>query len=142
MKNFRDILISAVFFIFLLLTDQAAKYMIRSSGGFHVCNENLAFGLQLDSLLFYILWTFIIFTIIHLLAKKAYNWNLRIISYIFILAGALGNMLDRFFYGCVVDFINLKFWPIFNLADVFITAGVILLITQKLNIKNRNDNVK
>jgi signal peptidase II len=45
-----------------------------------------------------------------------------------IAAGALGNGLDRMFRGYVVDFLHLHHWPVFNLADVYITAGVILLL--------------
>ena len=43
-------------------------------------------------------------------------------------AGALGNLIDRLFRGFVVDFIDLGFWPAFNIADIAITAGVIGLI--------------
>ena len=43
-------------------------------------------------------------------------------------AGALGNGLDRLFRGCVVDFLHLHHWPVFNVADIYITAGAILLI--------------
>ncbi len=41
--------------------------------------------------------------------------------------GALGNGLDRLFHGHVVDFIHLTHWPVFNVADIYITAGGILL---------------
>lgn len=44
-----------------------------------------------------------------------------------ILGGALGNLIDRLTRGEVVDFVNLPFWPAFNLADVGITLGVIAL---------------
>jgi lipoprotein signal peptidase len=46
------------------------------------------------------------------------------------LAGALGNMRDRFFLGWVRDFIDLQYRPIFNLADVFLTCGVLLLLWE------------
>jgi signal peptidase II len=42
-------------------------------------------------------------------------------------AGALGNGLDRLARGCVVDFLHLDHWPVFNVADLYITAGGILL---------------
>ncbi|HEY8946411.1 MAG TPA: signal peptidase II, partial [Polyangiaceae bacterium] len=38
-------------------------------------------------------------------------------------AGAIGNYLDRIFRGYVVDFVHLKHWPVFNVADVYITVG-------------------
>jgi signal peptidase II len=43
-------------------------------------------------------------------------------------AGALGNGIDRLARGYVVDFIHLRHWPVFNVADVLITAGAILLV--------------
>ena len=43
------------------------------------------------------------------------------------LSGALGNMIDRFVYGAVVDFLDVRIWPIFNVADIAIVCGVILL---------------
>jgi signal peptidase II len=43
------------------------------------------------------------------------------------LGGAIGNLLDRIRYGYVVDFIQLGFWPVFNIADSCIVIGIILL---------------
>ena len=50
-----------------------------------------------------------------------------------IVGGAVGNMIDRFHYTYVVDFIDLRWWPVFNVADSFITLGVLalLLITTR-----------
>ena len=45
-----------------------------------------------------------------------------------ILGGTIGNGFDRIFYGFVTDFINVHFWPVFNVADSAISIGVILLI--------------
>ncbi|HAZ08359.1 MAG TPA: signal peptidase II [Elusimicrobia bacterium] len=44
-----------------------------------------------------------------------------------VLAGALGNLYDRLFYGYVVDFLFLHHWPVFNAADSCITVGAVLL---------------
>jgi len=49
-------------------------------------------------------------------------------SLITIISGITGNLLDRIFYGAVIDFINFKFWPIFNIADSLIFIGVIYWI--------------
>jgi len=45
-----------------------------------------------------------------------------------IVGGAIGNIVDRFHYGFVVDFIDLRWWPVFNVADSCITLGVAALI--------------
>jgi signal peptidase II len=45
-----------------------------------------------------------------------------------IVGGAIGNIVDRFHYGYVVDFIDLRWWPVFNVADSCITIGVVLLV--------------
>lgn len=45
----------------------------------------------------------------------------------FQLGGALGNLIDRLRFGYVIDFIDFRFWPVFNLADMAITSGVLLL---------------
>ena len=45
----------------------------------------------------------------------------------FILGGAIGNMIDRFRVGYVIDFLDFRIWPVFNLADSFITIGAVIL---------------
>jgi signal peptidase II len=45
-----------------------------------------------------------------------------------VVAGALGNALDRVARGHVVDFIHVRFWPVFNVADILVVAGAILLL--------------
>ena len=54
---------------------------------------------------------------------------------VLILAGAIGNVADRFARGYVVDFIHLHHWPIFNLADVYITVGAVLFILHRLFLR-------
>lgn len=51
----------------------------------------------------------------------SYGWAL-------VLAGALGNLYDRFRYGYVIDFLDFRFWPVFNVADTSICVGVALVI--------------
>ena len=45
-----------------------------------------------------------------------------------ILGGAIGNLIDRISHGFVIDFINIRIWPIFNVADSAISIGIILLL--------------
>lgn len=74
----------------------------------------------------------IIFTIIMYINKNKPTFLSEKIAYSFILGGAMGNFVNRVFYGYVIDFIDIKIfnynYPIFNLADIFIVVGVILLV--------------
>jgi signal peptidase II len=47
-----------------------------------------------------------------------------------LLAGALGNLVDRLKYRYVIDFIDVRFWPVFNIADIVINVGVGMLIVE------------
>ena len=132
MEKYKDILTNAVLLIFLILADQATKYIIRFSGGFYVCNSNIALGIKLHELLFWITWivivSWIIFNFFNFQFSISKYLNFQFFGLTFILSGALSNVIDRLYFGCVIDFIDLKFWPVFNLADVFITTGVILIL--------------
>ncbi|BBB24202.1 signal peptidase II [Isorropodon fossajaponicum endosymbiont JTNG4] len=68
--------------------------------------------------------------------KTPLKHRFKLISLVLILSGAIGNMIDRIANGFVVDFIDFHYsgfnYPIFNFADVFISIGVILLITVDL----------
>lgn len=125
-------------FIILVLFDQGTKYLIRILGGFYICNSGISFGFKLPPVLFWLLWATLIVFLLYLYNKsQAESQKIRNIGIIFILSGAISNALDRLFFGCVVDFINLRIWPVFNLADVFITFGAIIIIiaTYKLKVK-------
>lgn len=78
-------------------------------------------------------WVFIIASIIVILVMIYYYNEIiynRLLVYATasILAGTVGNMMDRLFFSHVIDYIEFSFWPIFNLSDVALTAGVALLI--------------
>lgn len=68
--------------------------------------------------------------------------KLKSIIWQFILAGGVSNIIDRLFRGYVVDFIQMKFFGIFNLADVCIVVGAIIIIflelKEILNESNRS----
>jgi signal peptidase II len=44
------------------------------------------------------------------------------------MGGAVSNIIDRILSGCVIDFIDLRLWPVFNLADTFIVIGAIIIV--------------
>ena len=62
-------------------------------------------------------------------------------SFIMIAGGSIGNIFDRLYYNAVPDFIDIHYesfhWFIFNVADIFITSGVILLIIFELIFKKK-----
>lgn len=57
-----------------------------------------------------------------------YNAYLPKFAFIMISAGIIGNLIDRIMYGYVIDMINLKFWPVFNISDLLIFLGTIYTI--------------
>ena len=65
-----------------------------------------------------------------LLRRRVTGW--RRAGLLLVLAGALGNYIDRLARGYVVDFIHVTHWPVFNVADVLITLGGVLLLVQTL----------
>ena len=112
-----------------------------------VWNSGIGFGLlSFDQSFIYNLITALI-TVINLLIVYIIIKINDIRSYflIMVLGGSLGNLFDRFFYTAVPDFIDLNYkgfhWFIFNIADIFITIGIICLIFAELmNYKNTNEN--
>ncbi len=61
-----------------------------------------------------------------ILYKKVYS-----IPYILILSGGISNIIDRFIYQAVVDFIHIWIFPVFNIADIYIMIGVLVWLTQE-----------
>lgn len=61
-----------------------------------------------------------------LLVRARPAFGLPFVALILVTAGAIGNYLDRLFRGYVVDFVHLPHWPVFNVADVYVTIGYLL----------------
>jgi len=61
---------------------------------------------------------------------RHFNFKKKITQYIFaaLLAGAISNYFDRLFFGYVIDFISIWRWPVFNLADIYITCAVFFIV--------------
>ena len=135
--------------IFIFIIDRVSKLLIISSPETYeqngtsvtsflnfnlIWNEGIAFGLfSFDEKLYYNLLTiFICLITVVIIWLMLRSERLEKFSYIMIIGGSLGNIFDRVFYSAVPDFIDIHInnfhWFIFNVADIFITLGVFLLI--------------
>ncbi|OGX15426.1 MAG: signal peptidase II [Omnitrophica WOR_2 bacterium RBG_13_41_10] len=93
-----------------------------------VRNRGAAFGILKNQLpLFIFTALFAVVLIFLVISKKRQRPLILNISLGLILAGAIGNLIDRIFLGYVVDFIDFRIWPVFNVADSAITIGAVLL---------------
>ena len=93
-------------------------------------NTGAAFGMLSNNTWFLIGFTavFIVAFVLFDIFNHSNNWFYRI-GYVLVLAGAIGNLVDRIMFGFVRDFIAISFFPfIFNVADIFVTVGTVLLM--------------
>ena len=111
-----------------------------------VWNTGIGFGLfSSENILFYNLFTaFIIIINLVILYFAFIEIKIKSFFLMIILGGSLGNLFDRIYYRAVPDFIDLNYagyhWFIFNVADIFITFGIICLILfEFIFYKNKNE---
>ena len=148
--------LTIVFIVFL--SDRVSKYIIlklsQPLGELNISvtsflnfrliwNNGIAFGLfSFEQDFYYNLFTLLIITITTIIIWLSYKANgLEKISYLMIVGGSLGNIFDRIYYSSVLDFIDINIngfhWFIFNVADIFITIGVFLLIYLEIFLKTK-----
>ncbi|HDM08593.1 MAG TPA: signal peptidase II [Candidatus Omnitrophica bacterium] len=138
--NFRPAKLGLLFTSFFLLDRIVKSYLISYPLGSElmvvipgvfsiktVFNTGVAFGLlrgypQLLTVINVILVLFIV-----VYTFKTENPRMKL-WLTFILTGAVSNIVDRFIYGGILDYFDLSFWPTFNLADTYITIGIIGII--------------
>jgi signal peptidase II len=126
----------------VLVADQATKWLVRRSeadlplelgGGFGLrlaSNEGVSFGRLAgngDLLLLAVAALALAVAVAVCVAPARYRTGLGLL-----LGGALGNLVDRIRFGAVLDFVDVPWWPTFNVADVAIVAGVALVVWQVL----------
>jgi signal peptidase II len=142
-----------ILIISIITIDQWSKWLIRTNFSlyqskpiiqdfFHftyVTNEGMAFGLELPGGKIILLFLTIILTIF----LAFYLWNekdghpLNKYGLALILSGAIGNLIDRAYFGKVVDFLDFMIgdfhWYVFNVADSAVTIGMIIYIFYSIN---------
>ena len=151
--DYKKLLIYLFFISFIFLLDRTSKLYILNLAEINnlvdiyltpflniylIWNNGVAFGLlSLDHVLLYNSVTLVIVFINVLILVMIFKYNdYRSYFLIIILGGSLGNLYDRIYYKAVPDFIDIHHgdfhWFVFNVADIFITIGVICLILNEL----------
>lgn len=147
MKNKSNIILSIVLVIVLLGIDLLLKYLVSTylttvniiDNFFsltYVLNDGAAFSLFASRTYLLILIALIcLFFIIYEL-KNNLNDRVLSIGYSLVLAGLLGNFLDRLMDGYIIDYLSFKIlgynYPIFNFADILIVVGIIVVIIKEI----------
>lgn len=111
-----------VLFVVLLVLDRIGKWLFGN-----VVNSGAIFGIFKGLNLLFIILGLVVFAFILYCLRREKRMGLELII---LLAGIAGNLIDRIIYGGVIDFIDIGFWPVFNLADVYLVVGVALLIRK------------
>lgn len=143
-----------------IILDQLTKYSIATSiplygrievihgllDIIHIRNSGIAFGLlkqfgsQYKEISLVLVSAVALVLLLYLIAQIKKQEKLQMFSLSLILGGAIGNLIDRFCFGEVIDYIdvhwqNLYHWPAFNVADSAITIGIILMLADEIFIK-------
>lgn len=129
----------------IVALDQITKIVVNSNIGYsyeievikdffyltNIRNKGVAFGMLQDARIVFIPLTIFIMVFLTYLLMREEKWYKKLV-YSLILGGAVGNFIDRIFRGYVIDFLDFYIFsynfPTFNVADIFITIGTILLL--------------
>jgi len=112
-------------------------YSVKIIGDFFVLtlvrNEGTAFGMKLITSPWPVfVSTLFVFGLLTYYTINKCKEPFLLYGLSLILGGAVGNLIDRFRFGSVIDFLHFSFWPVFNVADIAITVGVGLIIINLL----------
>ena len=161
--NFKKISLNSIIVLVIFLIDRVSKiyilkiaelenivdiYLTNYLNLYLIWNKGIAFGLlSINESLIYnsisLVIALIILTILVMLIKSN---GLKRYSLILVLGGSLGNLFDRIYYSAVPDFIDFHIgnlhWFIFNVADIFITLGIICLIYVEIFFNKQNNETR
>ena len=112
----------------------------------YITNDGMAFGINFP-------FGYYIFTSVSILLTFFlfwYLWSVRTHSIVirlgisFIIAGAIGNLIDRIFLGAVIDFLDFMIgnfhWYVFNLADSYVTVGMVLVLIDSVILEKKRES--
>ncbi len=158
MKRASLLVTDFMLFVILVIADQLTKHLavvrLKNQAAYNLINGILefnylenrgaAFGVSQNQKYFFVFVALIFIGVIVFVLikvptqKKYYSLNILLVM---IAAGAVGNMIDRVRYDYVVDFIYLVCiqFPIFNVADIYVTTATVILVFQILFVYKTND---
>lgn len=158
MKRASLLVTDFMLFVILVIADQLIKHLavvrLKNQAAYNLINGILefnylenrgaAFGVLQNQKYFFVFVALIFIGVIAFVLikvpaqKKYYSLNILLVM---IAAGAVGNMIDRVRYDYVVDFIYLVCiqFPIFNVADIYVTTATVILVFQILFVYKTND---
>lgn len=158
MKKNKLYIIDIFVLIILIILDQLTKYFavikLKNQPSFSLIdgvlefnyleNKGAAFGMLQNQKIFFVLVALVFLAIIIFVLIKTpqdKKYNILHIILVAIGAGAIGNMIDRLRLDYVIDFIyfSLIDFPVFNVADIYVTVSTVLLIILILFIYDDND---
>ena len=136
----------------VLIVDRLTKYILFRNlsegesvkvvpGFFHitlVLNSGAAFGLFKGRSLFFTVSTILVIIFICLYVWRGGCKDLLVLTALsLILGGAVGNLIDRVLFGYVIDFLDFRIWPVFNIADASITIGAFILAIRLIRLRSQ-----
>ncbi len=157
-KLIKKNILNFLFILIIFFVDRASKILIIKSSQLNgnsnleitqflnlnlIWNEGIAFGLfSFEQKIYYNLMTLLIVLITLVILWMIFKTRgFEKFAYMMIFGGSLGNIFDRIRYSSVPDFIDFHInnfhWFIFNVADIFISTGVILLISFEIFLKRK-----
>ena len=139
--NKRPYIIAFLFFILDLLSKQIINHVMSVGESIKVINNffyitytrntGAAWSILEDQRILLLIISVIVLYLINKFMNKEKLSKIESLSYGIIIGGIVGNLIDRIFYGFVIDFLDFKLfgydYPIFNLADTFIVVGIIIM---------------
>ena len=158
--NYKNNLSNLIIILFIFLIDRVSKiyilkiaelenivdlYITSYLNFYLMWNNGIAVGLlsSNENLIYNIITLALIIIIIVVLIMLVNTKGFRKYCLISVAGGAIGNLFDRIYYSAVPDFIDFHIndihWFIFNVADIFITIGIICLIFEEIFVNNKKN---
>ena len=159
-NKFKKIILNSIIIIFIFSLDRISKiYILKTAeiessvdiyltpylNFYLIWNKGIAFGFFSfnESLIYNLITLVIMLIILIILSMIVKSYGFTKYSLMIVMGGALGNLFDRIYYSAVPDFIDFHIngyhWFIFNVADIFVTVGILCLIFDEMFINSKKN---